>query len=87
MSILKFLTILFDYWPSILAERGQIDPVAHQQQLLQAQLDIWISHPPKSPIILAGSTGTLPMTRAFMKVISKLSMGDVILPGIELDIE
>ena len=86
-EILKFLTILFDYWPSILAERGQMDPVARQQQLLQAQLDVWISHPPKSPIILAGSTGTLPMTRAFMKVISQLPMGAVIFPGIELDIE
>ena len=86
-EILKFLTILFDYWPSILAERGQIDPVARQQQLLQAQLDFWTSHPPNAPIILAGSTGTLPMTRAFMKVISQLPMGAVIFPGIELDIE
>ena len=86
-EILKFLTILFDYWPSILAERGQIDPVARQQQLLQAQLDFWTSHPPNAPIILAGSTGTLPMTRAFMKVISHLPMGAVIFPGIELDIE
>ena len=86
-EILKFLTILFDYWPSILAERGQIDPVARQQQLLQAQLDFWTSHPPNAPIILAGSTGTLPMTRAFMKVISQLPMGVVIFPGIELDIE
>ena len=34
-----------------------------------------------------GSTGTLPMTRAFMKVISQLPMGAVIFPGIELDIE
>ena len=86
-EILKFLTILFDYWPSILAERGQIDPVARQQQLLQAQLDFWTSNPPNAPIILAGSTGTLPMTRAFMKVISQLPMGVVIFPGIELDIE
>ncbi len=86
-EILKFLTILFDYWPSILAERGQIDPVARQQQLLQAQLDFWISHPPNAPIILAGSTGTLPMTRSFMRVISQLPMGAVIFPGIDLDIE
>ena len=86
-EILKFLTILFDYWPSILAERGKIDPVARQQKLLQAQLDYWTSHPPNAPIILAGSTGTLPMTRAFMKVISQLPMGAVIFPGIELDIE
>ena len=86
-EILKFLTILFDYWPSILAERGQIDPVARQQQLLQAQLDFWTSHPPNAPIILAGSTGTLPMTRSFMRVISQLPMGVVIFPGIDLDIE
>ena len=86
-EILKFLTILFDYWPSILAERGQIDPVARQQQLLQAQLDFWTSHPPNAPIILAGSTGTLPMTRSFMRVISQLPMGAVIFPGIDLDIE
>ena len=86
-EILKFLTILFDYWPSILAERGQMDPVARQQKLLQAQLDFWTSHPPNVPIILAGSTGTLPMTRAFMKVISQLPMGAVIFPGLDLDIE
>ena len=86
-EILKFLTILFDYWPYILAERQQIDPVARQQQLLQAQLNFWSSHPPKSPIILAGSTGSSPMTRAFMKVISQLPMGAVVFPGIELDIE
>ncbi len=86
-EILKFLTILFDYWPYILAERGQIDPVARQQQLLQAQLNFWSNHPPKTPIILAGSTGSLPMTRAFMKVISQLPMGAVVFPGIELDIE
>ena len=86
-EILKFLTILFDYWPSILFERGQIDPVARQQKLLQAQLDFWTSYPPNSPIILAGSTGSLPMTRAFMKVISRLPMGAVIFPGIELEID
>ncbi len=85
-DILKFLTILFEYWPAILSEKGKIDPVERQQILLNRQLDLWRENPPDTPVILAGSNGTLPMTRAFMKVISQLPIGAVIFPGLDLEI-
>ena len=80
---LAFLQILTEHWPAILAEEGCIDPAARRNRLLEAQAAAWQRVPPKTPILAAGSTGSIPATTDLLKVIANLPRGRLILPGLD----
>lgn len=84
---LEFLEIITKNWPRILAERGQIDPADRRNRLLKKLTEFWKVSPPSTPIIAAGSTGSIPSTAAFLDVISKLPKGMVILPGLDQSLD
>lgn len=84
---LEFLEIVTIYWPLILAERGQIDPADRRNRLLKSLTRLWRDHPPETPIIAAGSTGSIPSAGELLKTISNLSQGAVILPGLDLELD
>lgn len=86
-NILKFLEIISDAWPKILEARGQIDPALRRAYLMNHLSTIWRDHPPKTPIIAAGSTGSVPTTAQLMKIVSQLPRGMVILPGLDLEMD
>ena len=81
---LDFLDILKVAWPKILEENGVIEAAERRNRLLALQAEHWIQHPPQTPIIAAGSTGTMPATARLMGIISELPKGQVILPGLDL---
>ena len=85
-DIAQFLSISWRYWPQILEAEGVMDPVARRIALMERQGQIWQERPPQTPIILAGSTGTLPATQKMMKIISTLPKGKVVFPGLVPDI-
>lgn len=84
-EIVQFLDILSEQWPKILQERGVIDGADRRNRLMNALSDFWSNYPPESPILIAGSTGSIPAVTQLMKVISHLPQGGVILPGLDLN--
>jgi ATP-dependent helicase/nuclease subunit B len=82
-QILKFLTILTDNWPAILASEGVLDPTQRRNQLLDAQAAAWRNNPPDGLVIAAGSTGSIPATAALLKVIARMPSGMLVLPGLD----
>ncbi|MEM6780858.1 MAG: double-strand break repair protein AddB [Pseudomonadota bacterium] len=84
---IDFLKILSEHWPKILEENGVIDAADRRNRLVNALNQLWQNEPPTQPIIAAGSTGTVPATRALLKTIAHLEHGEVILPGLDVDID
>ena len=58
-----------------------IDPSVRRLALLDKQLQKWSDQPPQTPVILAGSTGSLPKTVALMRAVRKLPAGLLVFPG------
>src|SRR3954469_711606 len=66
---LRFLRIAADAWPRILAERGASDPARRQRALIRAEAGRLARERPATPIVAAGSTGSLPATAALLAAI------------------
>ena len=84
---LEFLRILTEHWPAILAERGRSDPAAHRNALIDAETTRLAEHPPRGPVIAAGSTGSIPATARLLAAVSRLEQGAVVLPGLDITLE
>ena len=84
---LRFLEVLTDHWPSILAEIGHVDPVVHRNAKLKRLAAGWQSQPPQHPVIAAGSTGSVPATANLLGVVARLSSGAVVLPALDRDLD
>ena len=82
---LKFLRIITERWPAVLAEEGCVDPMVRRNLLLEAQADAWRKAPPAGPVVAAGSTGSIPATADLLKVVAGLPGGCVVLPGLDRD--
>lgn len=84
-ATLDFLGIAArDYWPVIRDAHGAMDPSARRNQLLLLQAESWRLNPPDHPVIVAGSTGSIPATARLMSVVARLKRGAVVLPGLDL---
>ncbi len=81
---LDFFSLLEQKWPEILAEKGLIDIAEYTNLLLERQAQAWTKNPPEFPVIIAGSTGSIPATASLIKSAALLSNGNIILPGLDL---
>lgn len=84
---LEFLKIVTEHWPAILQARGRLDPAARRNAALSAQTALWRRDPPTRPVIVAGSTGTLPAAADLMAVVAGSPQGVVVLPGLDQDMD
>ncbi|MHA1563930.1 MAG: double-strand break repair protein AddB, partial [Alphaproteobacteria bacterium] len=84
---LHFLAIVVEQWPEILADLGTIDPAERRSRLLTIQAQAWVADPPVTPVIAAGSTGSVPATADLLAVIADLPQGAVVLPGLDRDLD
>ena len=80
---LRFLDILRDRWPGILRDAGYMDPAARRTRLLRRQAAAWRRSPPPGPVIVAGSTGSIPAARALIAAVAALPRGEVVLAGLD----
>lgn len=80
---LEFLKIAAEQWPDILSERHASDPVARHHLLTLAQAEHLSKQPPDGPMIVAGSTGSIPATARLIAAIAHLPEGAVVLPGLD----
>ncbi|MGH1398574.1 MAG: double-strand break repair protein AddB [Alphaproteobacteria bacterium] len=84
---LDFLKILSETWPVILDNLGMIDAADRRNRLLLTLAKFWRDHPPQTRIIAAGTTGSIPATATLLKTIAGLPNGQIILPGLDEDID
>ncbi|WP_421855760.1 double-strand break repair protein AddB [Oricola sp.] len=80
---LAFLEIMRREWPDILAERGVLDPGDHRNRRILAEAERLKRNPPSGPVVVAGSTGTIPATAELIRTIARLPTGAVVLPGFD----
>ncbi|MBI3419144.1 MAG: double-strand break repair protein AddB [Proteobacteria bacterium] len=85
--IIKFLEIVSHNWPKILEDEKAIDAVDRRQRLTRLLIQHWQQNPPAHPVIAAGSTGSQPVTAEWLKCISMLPQGAVVLPGLDVHLE
>jgi ATP-dependent helicase/nuclease subunit B len=79
---LEFLRIAREHWPIVLAERNTIEPAARRDRLIAAEA-ARIAARAEGPVIVAGSTGSMPATARFIATVARLSHGAVVLPGLD----
>ncbi|WP_298965392.1 double-strand break repair protein AddB [uncultured Methylobacterium sp.] len=84
---LDFVRIAAEAWPAILAERGLSDPVARGRELMLAEAARLRRDRPADPVIVAGSTGSIPATAALIAAVASLDRGAVVLPGLDLGLD
>ncbi len=80
---LEFLKIVTDHWPDMLKAEGAVDAATRRNLVIEAQAEAWRKRPPTTPVIAAGSTGTIPATADLLKVVAGLPQGAVVLPGLD----
>ena len=83
----KFLNVAVRAWPERLNELGLMDPSQRQVTLIRKLVDQWAEHPPRTPLILAGSTGSAPSMADLMHIVANAEQGAVVLPGLDLHLD
>jgi ATP-dependent helicase/nuclease subunit B len=76
-------TILGELWPVYLDEIGMVDPGMQRRMRIKALSQHYATNPPKTPVIMAGSTGSIPVVRDFIKILNDSENGHIILPGLD----
>lgn len=80
----EFLNIASIYWPGRLDELARSSAIAHRNQLLAAEAERLSQRTGKSPVIVAGSTGSIPAIADLIAAVSGLPQGVVVFPGLDL---
>lgn len=83
---LEFLAIVSRTWPAHLHEIGRLDPSQRRRMLLDARVRRLKAAPPAGPVIVAGSTGSIPATARLIAAVARLEPGAVVLPGLDLSL-
>jgi len=84
---LDFLKILSEHWPKILEENKVIDIAQRRNILIKTLSNHWNIMQPTTPIIAAGTTGSIPAVATLLNTIKTLPQGRIVLPGFDKDIE
>jgi ATP-dependent helicase/nuclease subunit B len=83
---LRFLQIARERWPEILREAQAMEPMARRDALIKAET-ARLARKPDGPVIVAGSTGSIPATADLIAAIARLPHGAVVLPGLDTDLD
>jgi ATP-dependent helicase/nuclease subunit B len=86
-GVTRFLDILKDQWPAILAEEQAMNPAARRNAALRLLGQRLEASPPSGLVVAAGSTGSIPATAGLLRVIANLPNGAVVLPGLDRDLD
>ncbi|EGE59723.1 UNVERIFIED_ORG: ATP-dependent helicase/nuclease subunit B [Rhizobium esperanzae] len=80
----EFLQIASAFWPARLTELGKSSPARHRNAILRAEAARLSATKPGGPIIIAGSTGSVPATADLISAVANLREGVIVLPGLDL---
>ncbi len=84
---LRFLQVLEGAWPDLLAAQSACDAAWRRREMMENLARHWQDHPPATPVIAAGTTGSIPATAHLLRVILGLPAGEVILPGLDIGMD
>lgn len=84
---LEFLQIITAIWPDYLQNTNQLSMAARRNIVLNKETERLISQQPENPIIIAGSTGSVPAAARLMKAVANLPNGLIVLPGLDLELD
>lgn len=79
----QFLKIASTYWPDRLAELHRSSPSLHRNEAIRAEARRLLQRGSIHPMIVAGSTGSIPATADLIAAIHRLDRGAVVLPGLD----
>lgn len=79
----EFLQIASAFWPARLDELGRSSPARHRNAILRAEAKRLATAQPTGPIIIAGSTGSVPATAELIAAVAALPQGVIVLPGLD----
>ncbi|MEO0392628.1 MAG: double-strand break repair protein AddB [Pseudomonadota bacterium] len=82
-EVLQFLDILGEHWPAVLEQLQALDPARYRDLWLRRAADRLARDDRSGPVLVAGSTGSIPATAHLMKTVLGLPNGTVILPGFD----
>ncbi|AVA19720.1 MULTISPECIES: double-strand break repair protein AddB [unclassified Rhizobium] len=80
----EFLQIASAFWPARLEELGKSSPARHRNAILRAEAQRFATMQHAGPIIIAGSTGSVPATAELIAAVASLPQGVIVLPGLDL---
>lgn len=80
----EFLQIASSFWPLRLEELGKSSPARHRNAILRAEAQRLATMQHAGPIIVAGSTGSVPATADLIAAVAALPQGVIVLPGLDL---
>jgi len=83
---LRFLQIARERWPEVLREAQAMEPMARRDALIKAET-ARLARKPDGPVIVAGSTGSIPATADLIAAIARLPHGAVVLPGLDTELD
>lgn len=69
---------------SKLETQGLTEPIISQNRFATMLCDYWEAQPPQMPVIIAGSTGSIPSSAQLMKAVARQPEGCVVLPGLDM---
>jgi ATP-dependent helicase/nuclease subunit B len=78
-----FIKVASQYWPARLAEISRSSPALHRNQAIRAEALRMGRDGARGPVIVAGSTGSIPSTADLISAIRQLKQGAVVLPGLD----
>ncbi|RPD37633.1 double-strand break repair protein AddB [Candidatus Liberibacter solanacearum] len=81
---LDFLKIASEYWKDRLFELSVSSAVHYQIALMRAEAEYIAKRKVTSPIIVAGSTGSMPATARLMSAVASDPNGAIVLPGVDV---
>ena len=82
---LQKLQLIYDVWPQLLAERGELNLAEKRNRVLHRLADRWKNEPPSAFTVAAGITTAAPAVAALVARIARMPEGMVVLPGLWLD--
>ncbi len=82
-EVLRFLDIATKQWPGILKDADALDPAEHRNRVFAAQVAAWTVGNVDGPVIVAGSTGSIPATADLLAAVARRTDGCVVLPGLD----
>ncbi|MFS8047198.1 double-strand break repair protein AddB [Rhizobium sp. BR 314] len=80
----EFLRIASAFWPARLEELGKSSPARNRNAVLRAEVQRISTMRHAGPVIIAGSTGSVPATAELIAAVASLPQGVIVLPGLDL---
>ncbi len=79
----EFLKIISEYWPQIAKEENMVSGASYRNQILVALAKSWRDAPPEHPVIVAGTTGSIPASADVIASVAAMPQGMIVLPGFD----